>query len=246
VKHLHSSRTWIGTTGERSRRVTTLTFVLPRAGRVYFTVTELSPECVLIARFSVQGKAGLNRIRFASRVGKRQLDAGTYRISARTSSGSIVQRVLLVVVDGSAPTGPELAAARASNACSLAARTIASSANGDEGTASGGASFVAPKGLRGEFAPGSRSTGTPAGPTPELPTGGVLVSAVEETARALQPALLILLAAAIVLLAIASLPKVAVPDARLNDALARHRLEIAAIGAAALVAFAITLFLTLL
>ena len=217
--------------------------MLPRADRVFFTVTKISPECALVGRFSVHGKAGLNRIRFAGRVGKRTLDAGTYRISARTGAGRVVQRVLLVVVDGSAPTSGELAAARASNECLSTARTTSSTAGGASSNTSG-ASFATPKGLRGAFSPGGDSAGSPAAPGSEFPTGGVLASAVEETARALQPAPIVLLAAAIVLLAVASLPRVAVAGDRVNDTLARHRLEIAAVGAAALVAFAITLFLT--
>jgi hypothetical protein len=52
-----------------------------------------------------------------------------------------------------------------------------------------------------------------------------------------------LLAAAIILLGLASLPRVAVVDPRLNDILARHRVEIAGVGTAALVAAAIALLL---
>jgi hypothetical protein len=65
------------------------------------------------------------------------------------------------------------------------------------------------------------------------------MSAVERTARAIQPLLVALLAVAILLLGLASLPQAAVPEARFNYVLTRHRTELAAFGAAALVAVVI-------
>jgi hypothetical protein len=70
----------------------------------------------------------------------------------------------------------------------------------------------------------------------------VLASSVEKTARALQPLLIALLALSILLLGAASLPREAVPGPRVHDALARHRLQLATLGAAALVAVAIAFF----
>jgi hypothetical protein len=64
--------------------------------------------------------------------------------------------------------------------------------------------------------------------------------AVESTARAIRPALVALLAVAILLLGLASLPQAAFPDARVNYALARHRPQLMALGAAALVAVVIS------
>jgi hypothetical protein len=46
------------------------------------------------------------------------------------------------------------------------------------------------------------------------------------------------------LLGAASLPRKAVPGPRVHEALAHHRLELAALGAGVLVAVALTLFLT--
>jgi hypothetical protein len=71
----------------------------------------------------------------------------------------------------------------------------------------------------------------------------VLASAVEKTARAIQPLLIALLAASILLLGLASLPPGAVSEPRVHYALASHRVEIAALGAAALVAGAIIVLL---
>ena len=76
-----------------------------------------------------------------------------------------------------------------------------------------------------------------------LTESAVLGSAVERTARAVRPFLVALLAGAILLLGLASLPRVAVPDPRLNDVLARHRAEIATVGVVALVAVAVAFLL---
>jgi hypothetical protein len=69
----------------------------------------------------------------------------------------------------------------------------------------------------------------------------VLGSTAARAARAIRPILVALLGLAIVLLGIASLPRLAFVDRRVNDLLARHRLEVAAFGAAAFVAVLITL-----
>ena len=232
VKRFRVSRPWIGTTGRKRRRSTILTFVLPRAARVVFTVKQVSPGCQTIGRFTVQGRAGLNRVRFAGRVRGKQLSAGTYRISARIPGARTVKRVTLVVVDGSAPTKAELASARASNVCSAARRTASVTPASDFRLAS------EPQDAQSSPAPkvGASASGSPVGSTP----GGILGSTAEKTARAVRPALIALLAASILLLGLASLPRVALPDPRLNEMLARHRLEIAGVGTMAFVAVVIS------
>ena len=235
VEHFNSSRHWIATNGPKRRRTTVLTFVLPRAGRVVFFVNELSPVCRGVGRFTIAGHAGLNRVRFTGRVRGRQLGPGTYRISARTAAGRVVRRVTLVVVEAGAPSRAELMAARASNVCA-----------GSRGTAfaagsSTGAQAIAQ--VRRSFTPQEHpsAAGAPTGSNSH--SGAVLASSIEKTARAIQPFLVALLATAIVLLGLASLPRAAVPDPRLNETLARHRLEIAGIGAVALVGVAVAFLL---
>jgi hypothetical protein len=196
-------------------------------------VKQLWPDCRTVGRFSVRAHAGLNRVHFTGRVGGRQLSPGTYRITARTADGRTLQRVTIVVIEGAAPTKTELAALRGSNACSNSLR-LALTAVSSTGASNTGAASAAGGGDRGvpEAQPSAR------GP------GGVLgAGTVEKTARAIRPALIALLVAAILLLGLASLPQVAVADARLNEALARHRTEIAGAGAAALVAVLITFLL---
>jgi hypothetical protein len=199
-------------------------------------VTQVSPVCDVIGRFSVRGKPGLNRVRFAGRVGRQRLGPGTYRISARTSGRSVVERVLLVVVARSAPSGSELAAARASNACSDTSST-ADAADGSFGFGS----LASAEPSAHPLTPQEQPAANPSGGGTVPPVGGVLARSAEEAARALQPILIALLAASILLLALASVPRFAVGDARVNDLLARHRLEIASLGASALLAFLISL-----
>jgi len=210
--------------GPKRRRVTTLTFVLPRAARVMFVVKQLSPVCRIAAHFAVTGHAGRNRIRFPRRGSKLQLDSGTYRITARTRAGQVVQRVTIVVVEGGAPTRDQIIAARAANVCGFAATS----------GSSGPSSTSNPAGSLQDV---QRSL-TPGKPSASGPSEGVLASTV---ARAIRPVVVALLALAILLLAIASLPRPALSDSRANEILARHRTEIAGLGTAAFVAVVIVL-----
>jgi len=242
VDHFQSSRDWIGTTGPKRRRTTTLTFVVPHATRVVIIVNQLAPACVGVGRFSVAAHAGVNHVRFAGRVHGRQLVPGTYRISVRTASGHVIRRITLVVVGGSAPSRGELRALRAANACHGGTAPSSSAYSTGGG---GGTSATPPAGAPAAMPaqPLPRPATKPAGvgigvPTPDV-NSGVLASSVEKTAQAIRPLLVALLALSILLLGVASLPRVAVPEPRVHDLLARHRLEIAGLGAAALVAVAI-------
>jgi type IV secretory pathway TrbD component len=70
----------------------------------------------------------------------------------------------------------------------------------------------------------------------------VLASSVAKTA-AIRPLLIALLGLSILLLGVASLPAAAVPGPRMHHTLARHRLELAALGAGVLLAVAIAVLL---
>jgi len=224
-----------------------LTFVLPHAGRVILTVNQVSPQCIGVGHLTVRGRSGLNRVRFSGRVHGQQLGPGTYRISIRTPSGQVVRRVTLVVVNGSAPSREELKSMRAANTCP--ARTEQSSLiSSGSGSGSGsGSAAAAPAASSGSGQPPASSGASGSGLGVVAPTGpnvhsGVLGSSIQETARALHPLLIALLALSILLLAVASLPRYALTDPRMHDLLARHRVEIAGLGAAALVAVAVAFF----
>jgi hypothetical protein len=203
--------------------------------RLLFVVQQVSPVCRIVDRFTIDAQPGRNRVRFPGKASRLQLAAGTYRISARTPSGRLVRRVTLVVVGSGIPSRNEIAAARAANVCA-SARRLVSAAGGSTGASNTGALSDGPVFQR------SASGGSPDRGA-NSHSGAVLGASVEEAARALQPILIALLALAIMLLAVASLPRTAVLEPRANDLLARHRSEIAGLGAAAFIAVVITFLL---
>jgi hypothetical protein len=244
VSNLQTSRPWIGTKGKH-RRATTLTFVLRHRAKVVFTVQQVSPVCRTVGRFAVNAHKGVNRVRFTGRVGKRKLVPGTYYLEARTASGQVVQRVTVVVVNGSAPSRRRLQALQAANVCPATsafaqASPFSTSLFSTSPFFTGGAFSIgksgAPENASRSLTPDTQSSGLGAGSSS---TGRVLASAVEGTARAIRPALVALLAVAILLLGLASLPQAAFADARFTYTLARYRTELAAFGAAALAAVVI-------
>jgi hypothetical protein len=186
-----------------------------------------------VGRFTVHGHAGLNRFRFAARIGRERLGVGTYRITANTAAGRSVRRVTLVVVDGAAPTPSDLIALRSANRCG-AANGIASTAAVESSGASSSGVLAGSEQVDGSLSGGQPSASAFWSGPPDA--GGVLASTAERTAQAVRPALVALLIAAIALLGLASLPRVVVTEPRFNDVLVRHRLEIAGLGAAVLIA----------
>ena len=226
MESIHSSRSWISTSGPKRRRGTTFTFVLPRDTRVILVVKQVSPTCRIAGQLSVQGHAGLNRVRFPGRGKHLQLVAGTYRISVRSRPGRLLRRVTIVVVDGGAPSSSELSSARAANVCTSVS-SLASATAGSTGASNESLSVGHPSASGGP----ARGTSTHSGP--------VLGTTVARAARAIQPLFVALLAIAILLLGLASLPRMALTESRTSDLLVRHRIEIAGLGAAAFAAVVI-------
>jgi len=168
------------------------------------------------------------------------LGPGTYRISARTAAGRVLRRVTLVVVGGSAPSRSELRALRAANTCGGENDTGTATLTGTGGN---GSSAAPAQDLPRPLAQAPKlSSGLPAARGPNLHSG-VLATSVEKTAQAIRPLLVALLALAILLLALASVPRLGVAEPRFNYLLARHRLELAGLGAASLVAVALAFLL---
>lgn len=234
VQSFQSSRAWIGTSGPKRRRHTILTFTLNRATTVVFTVRQVSPVCQIAERFRVKGHAGRNHVRLPGAAIGAQFDPGTYRISVRTGSGALIRRVTIVVVDGrQAPSRDELAAARAANVC--AAATSFAAADVSTGASN--------QPVQRALTPGTNRSASAPEPGTNSHSGAVLGTTVEKAARAIRPLLVALLALAILLLGVASLPRMAMPEARTGDLLARHRIEIAGLGAAAFVAVVIAFLL---
>jgi hypothetical protein len=205
--------------------------VLSQGGRVYFIVKQVSPDCRIAGRFSVRGHKGVNRVPFKGKVRGKPLAPGTYLISATTRRSERIMRTTVVVLERGTPTRAALRAARAANVCPPPSLLAASSG-----------SFMGSFGTADLTAPAKQGIDIPSpgsavgGDSPSTSPGGVLGGAVERIAAdAIRPLAVILLGIAILLLGLAALPRAAVPDPRLNDLLVRHRPEIAAGGAAAMV-----------
>jgi hypothetical protein len=221
-----------------------LTFVLRHRAKVIFTVQQVSPVCRTVGHFAVRARKGVNNVRFPGRVGGRKLVPGTYYLEARTALGEVVQRVTLVVVRASDPSPRKLEALRTANVCPATTVFTPTNPFSTSPFFTGGAFSIggsaAPDRVSRSLTPVTQSSGLGAGSSS---TGTVLASAVDRTARAIRPALVGLLAVAIVLLALASLPRAAFDDARLNYVLARHRGELAALGTATFVAVVLALLI---
>jgi hypothetical protein len=194
------------------------------------TVNQVAPVCAGIGHFTVRGRAGLNRIRLGGAVHGRPLTAGTYHISIRTAGGHLARRVTLVVVDGAAPSRDELRTLQSANTCSSGGATTTTSSSSMPPTSQ----------ANGPDAPVSQQ-GSAQAVVPPPSLHGILGSSIAKTARAVRPLLVALLGLAIVLLGVASLPRAAVPGPRVHDLLARHRVEVAGLGVAALLAVALEL-----
>ena len=171
------------------------------------------------------------------RVRGRPLPAGTYRISARVRGGGTVLRVIVVIVESGSPSPTELRTAQRSNVCGAQA---ALASTGVSGTAGPGASPEPPKGQIGQSRKSGSEIGGVAG---KSHTNASPFSPAEVTKQVTNPLVIAALAAAVLLLGLAALPRAAIPDPRLTDALARHRVEVALAGAAALAAAIVALVL---
>ena len=212
-----------------------LIFVLTRPALVEFVVFQVSPDCRRIGRFRVPGRAGRNRVRLRSRIGRRTLGPGTYRIRARPlPNGRAVLDARLVVVTRA--NKEEIVSARSADACLQHSL--------------------------GHFAPtGSSATGTPqAGNTVPAsqvekragssgrPRHGVLGARFTRAVEAAKDNplwILSFLAIGLALLAVAALPASAAPNRRTALMLDHRRETIAFTGAAALVAVMVAYLLQL-
>ena len=99
---------------------TTLVFTLRERTVVRFTVVRVYPSCERIGSFSVRAHAGVNRVRFRGRLGRRPLAPGTYRLVAQARGRETAAATVTIVVPRGRTSPSELRRARAANSCSAA------------------------------------------------------------------------------------------------------------------------------
>jgi len=219
---------------KRSRR-TILIFVLTRPALVEFAVFQVSPDCRRIGRFRVPGRAGRNRVRLRSRIGRRRLSPGTYRIRARPlPHGRAVLDTRLVVVTRA--NKEAIVSGRSADAC---VQRVSSR------SAPTGSSTTAPP-QAGKVALASQ-VDKPSGPSGR-PRHGVLgarFTRAVEVAKDNPLWILSFLGIGLALLAVAALPASAAPNRRTALMLDHRRETIAFTGAAALVAVMVAYLLQL-
>jgi hypothetical protein len=244
------------------RRAAIVRFRLPRAALVVFEVRQLSPACKSAGTFRVNGHAGLNRVRFAGRVGGRMLAPGTYELRAR-SRPSVRVRIAILPRHASATTVP--ARLRAASTCSVAtlagtasttatATPIASATDAvsPAGTASGDAGGDGAPPSAGGVAgaeSGEREAAPPTPPTHRDHPGRGLLPALPTPDGALGTLLLALLVAgigaAMLLLGAAALPEAVGRRERFATVVADRRLELALAGTATLLVVTIAYLLAI-
>jgi hypothetical protein len=226
VTRLRVVRPWISRSGPRAQRQTTLVFRLSRPALIELVFTRIAPDCRVVGKLRVQGRAGLNRVQFRGRIGRRILRPGMYRVTARTlrPRRAAPVRVNVIIVGRPNPTPAVIALARATNACAHAA-----------GEPDVTAAAAAPLG-----------TAPPSSPRPK-PTVlrvrdvlGTQFTRAADLVREVPPFLFPVLAFAIVLLGLATIPRRVAPTLRLQALLAYHREWIVLAGTITLISVAVT------
>jgi hypothetical protein len=114
---LLTSRKWIALAGPKGRK-TTFVFSLLKPGLVEFVLIRVAPDCQVAGRFRVKAKAGVNRVPFRGRVGRRALRPGTYIVRARklVAKGAVFETRIAIFPAGK-PTPGRVSAALASDVC---------------------------------------------------------------------------------------------------------------------------------
>jgi hypothetical protein len=225
---LRFSRNWITRSGPRRRRQTTLSFVLKKPALVEFVVTQVAPDCRQVGRFRVAGRAGLNRVRFRGRIGRRLLGPGSYRIKARVLPGrrTLIDTRFVIVTRAN-----KRSIARAQGGADICPTQPPNPAGSSASAGSG----VGGSGSSGTAA-GKLSTRGFSAPRTDKGILGVRFTKAVDVVKAIPLWLFVLLGLAIALLAVAALPLRAAPNGRTAVVLAHRRGLIALAGAAMLVA----------
>jgi hypothetical protein len=209
------------------RHAVALGFRLRRATPIEVAVLQTFPACVSYGSFTVAGHAGSNRIRFNGKLHGRKLPLGTYRITATSGTVTVLERTVVVNAHG-----------------------VRSVNGGIDRCGVAGMSVVRIHSVRGagqaraRRAPSARPTQIVRNADAPHASAAAPFSAARVSKNVTNPLVVFALALAVFLLGLAALPQRAVPDPRLTDVLARHRVEVALAGAAALAAGVLALVLS--
>jgi hypothetical protein len=194
-------------------------FRSPRAGKLRVEIFQVFPECRSIGFFSQRVRAGANRVKFTGRFRGRRLPPGTYELRAAD------ERIPVVVRKRRPPV--RIRPDRVKSVCPQSTSTGAF-----ERPILAGVSRTQPPGSPSpSVAPKTSEVAPP--PTPAQRVLGVTEEIAESIAE-LHPAFFVLLALAIMLLAVASVPASAIPHRTAATAVAHRRIELTLAGALAL------------
>jgi hypothetical protein len=116
-----------------------IVFRLSRPTVLRVTVVRVYPTCKRIGTFTVRGRAGVNRIRFRGRLGRRTLPAGGYRLIVR-ARGAERDAAAVPIVVARGPVSPAtVRRLRRAMACAPAESiALASAKEADAGSSGGG------------------------------------------------------------------------------------------------------------
>jgi hypothetical protein len=211
---------------------------------VVVRVDQVAPDCRYAGKFLVRGHAGRNVVRFRGRLRGRTLEPGTYRLVAhpRGQRAHRLERATVVVLDRPPGGAAEVRAASTRNVCPSGlspsqVQFTAAPVSEDSQSGNGG------KGVAGATA----ATGGGGLLDADGPIGqplGQAAGTIENAARSIPPALFAMVALAVLLLALASMPQIGGPS-RASALLVHRRASITVAGGAALVT-AIATYLLLL
>ena len=238
VERLPLSRRWISYRGPKAQRRVAFVLRLRRPALIEFVLYRVAPDCTFVGKFRVRAHAGVNRVGFRGRIGRRTLPPGTYLIRARPVSangGNVVLENRLVIFRTAHPTRSQVRAARAADTCPPPTLNAFGAGFGSfvEASASGGGGSV-------EASPADPARAQAAVRKKQRPSSSVLgVSfgrAAADAVEKVHPLIWLGLGMAIGLLGIAAVPIEFAPNARIAALLAYRRLAIALAGATLLAA----------
>ena len=115
-----------------------IVFRLSRPTVLRVTVVRVYPTCKRIGTFTVRGRAGVNRIRFRGRLGRRTLPAGSYRLIVRARGAERDAAAIPIVVARGPVSAATVRRLRRAMACTPAENVaVANVKEADAGSSAG-------------------------------------------------------------------------------------------------------------